>query len=349
MTIRSEASARPPLVDLHRHLDGSIRLATMLELAAQHGIALPGRTAAELRPHVQVEGAVGDLMAFLQRLDLMTAVLADADACRRVARENVEDAKAEGIAYLELRFSPYFMARAGRLDPRDVVGAVVAGAREGSRATGVKVNLIGILSRTFGPDTCRRELDALLAHRDDLVALDLAGDEKNWPADLFVEHFRRGRDAGWAITVHAGEAGGAPSVWAALRELGATRIGHGVRAIDDPALLDHLAEHRIGLEISLTSNVQTNTVPSLAAHPLRRFLERGLLATINTDDPGISAIDLRHELTVAAPEAGLSPEQIRQAQWNAVEIAFLSEEERRELRGEAPRLETPSPERPNSI
>lgn len=324
-----------PLIDLHRHLDGSIRLQTMLELAAQHGLRLPGDTVETLRPHVQLAGAVPDLMAFLARLDVMTSVLADAEACRRVARENVEDARAEGIAYLELRFSPYFMARAHRLDVAEVVAAVVAGAREGSRATGVKVNLIGILSRTFGPGVCRDELAALLTQRAHLVALDLAGDEKNWPAELFTEHFRRGRDAGWAITVHAGEAGGAASVWAALNELGATRIGHGVRAIDDPRLVDHLARHRIGLEISLTSNVQTNTVPDLASHPLKRFLEHGLLATINTDDPGISAIDLRHELEVAAPAAGLTPAQIRQARRNALEIAFLSPAERAELRAAA--------------
>lgn len=337
MSTRSDTAAGPPLIDLHRHLDGSIRLSTMLDLAARHGLELPGRTPAELRPHVQIDGAVGDLLAFLRRLDVMTSVLADAEACRRVARENVEDARREGLAYLELRFSPYFMGRAHRLDLGDVVGAVAAGAREGSAATGVKVKLIGILSRTFGPESCRRELDALLAHRDELVALDLAGDEKNWPAELFVEHFRRGRDAGWAITVHAGEAGGAASVWSALRELGATRIGHGVRAVDDPRLLDHLAEHRIGLEVSLTSNVQTSTVPTLAAHPLRRFLERGLLATINTDDPGISAVDLPHELEVAAPAAGLTPAQVVQAQWNAVEIAFLSPAEREALRARAGR------------
>lgn len=320
------------MIDLHRHLDGSIRLTTMLELAERHGVRLPGKTAEELRPHVQLTEAAPDLIAFLRRLDVMTAVLADPEACRRVARESVEDAAREGLAYLELRFSPYFMARAHRLDVAEVVAAVVAGAAEGARATGVKVKLIGILSRTFGPEVCQGELDALLTQRGHLAALDLAGDEKNWPAGLFVEHFRRGRDAGWAVTVHAGEAGGAASVWAALKELGATRIGHGVRAIDDPALLEYLARHRIGLEVSLTSNVQTNTVTSLASHPLKQFLDRGLLATINTDDPGISGIDLRHELEVAAPAAGLSPEQVRRAQWNALEIAYLSPAEKAELR-----------------
>jgi adenosine deaminase len=320
-----------PVIDLHRHLDGSVRLETMLELARQHRVKLPGDTLEALRPHVQIQGAVGDLMAFLAKLDWMIAVLGDYDACRRVARENVEDAKAEGIDYLELRFSPYFMSRPHGLDPAMVTGAIIEGVAEGSRSTGVKVKLIGILSRTFGAAACMEELEALLVHREYLVALDLAGDEKNYPAGLFVDHFKRGRDAGWAVTVHAGEAGGAPSVWAALRELGATRIGHCVRAVDDPKLMDYLAEHRIGIEANLTSNVQTNTVPNLSAHPLRQFLQRGLLATINTDDPGISGIDLRHEFEVAAPAAGLSAAEIAQTQRNALEIAFLSPAEKAEL------------------
>lgn len=322
-----------PLIDLHRHLDGNVRLATILDLAAQHRIRLPGTTVEELRPHVQVMvEQLPDLVSFLNKLDLMVGVLANPAACRRIAYENVQDAKGEGLDYVELRFSPYFMSRAHGLDPVKVVEAVIDGVAAGVAETGLKVNLIGILSRTFGPDACRIELEALLAHRDAITALDLAGDEKNWPAELFVEHFRRGRDAGWAITVHAGEAGGAASVWAAIRELGATRIGHGVRAIDDPALLDYIAENRIGLELNLTSNVQTSTVPSLAAHPMRHFLERGLLATLNTDDPVISGIDLAFEYHQAAPRAGLTASAIRQAQANALAIAFLTDAEREALR-----------------
>ena len=326
-----EMDATLPLIDLHRHLDGNVRLETILDLGRRHGIKLPGDTVETLRPHVQVTGVMPDLVSWLNKLHWMIAVLGDYDACRRIARENVEDAQGEGLDYVELRFSPYFMAGPNRLDPAKVVEAVVAGIEEGRAKTGLKVKLIGILSRTFGPEACRVELEALLTQRAHLTALDLAGDEKNWPAELFVEHFKRGRDAGWAITVHAGEAGGAASVWMALQKLGATRIGHGIRAIDDPALLDYLRQHRIGLEINLTSNVQTNTVPSFAAHPMKQFLAHGLLATINTDDPVISAIDLRHEYTVAAPAAGLTPEEIHRAQRNALEIAFLSAGEKAAL------------------
>jgi adenosine deaminase len=326
-----------PLLDLHRHLDGNVRLQTILDLAQRHNIPLPATNLEGLRPHVQVlgdkadGGAVPGVMAFIARFAWMMAVLVDYDACRRVAYENVEDARAEGLDYVELRFSPWFMAETHGLDPAGVVEAVVDGVQAAARDLDQPVKLIGILSRTYGPEVAWRELAALLRHRDALVALDLAGDEAHWPGELFVEHFRRARQAGWQITVHAGESDGPHSIWQALRGLNATRLGHAVAAIQDEALLDYLAEHATGIETNLTSNVQTSTVAGYAQHPIRRFVERGLRVTLNTDDPGISAITLRHEYEVAAPAAGLTPSQIRQLQRNALDIAFLSEDERQVL------------------
>jgi len=325
-------SARPPLIDLHRHLDGSVRLETILDLGRLHKIPLPGNSLDELRPHVVVTTPQPGLIEFLAKFKWMTAVLADYDACRRVARENVEDALREGIRYIELRFSPAFMADAHNLDPSRVTAAVIEGAREGEAVSGVKANLIGILTRTYGPVRARRELRALLDHKNEITALDLAGDEGNWPAELFVEHFKEGRGAGWQVTVHAGEAAGAQSIVTAIEQLGATRIGHAVRAAEDAAVMDLLRERRIGIEANLTSNVQTSTVPDYASHPLKKFLESGLLATINTDDPGISGIDLAYELDVAAPAAGLNESQVIRALENAWEIAFLGPEEKARLR-----------------
>ena len=326
-------TGRPPLIDLHRHLDGSVRLSTILDLARIHGIELPAETLEGLRPYVVVSTPQPGLVEFLAKFRWMTAVLADYDACRRVARENVEDARREGIRYIELRFSPMFMADAHHLDPSGVTEAVIEGVREGEVATGLKANLIGILTRTYGPVRARRELRALLDHRAEITALDLAGDEGNWPPELFVRHFEEGREAGWQVTVHAGEAAGARGIITAVEKLGATRIGHAVRAVEDLSLMTMLRERRIGIEANLTSNVQTSTVADYAAHPLKRFLEEGLLATINTDDPGISGIDLPHELDVAAPAAGLSEQQIVQAMENAWEIAFISPDEKAQLRG----------------
>ncbi len=325
-----------PLIDLHRHLDGSVRLTTVLDLAEQHGIELPARNLEGLRPHVQVDGREPGVMAFIARFRWLREVMVSPEACRRIAYENVADARAEGIDYLELRFSPWFMAERHDLDPAAVTEAVVDGIAAGRRDFHLGVGLIGILSRTYGPVAARRELDALLTQRSRLVALDLAGDEQAFPAELFVEHFRIARDAGWGVTVHAGEAAGPESVWSSIRELGATRIGHAVRAVEDPRLLDHMRSRAIGIEANLTSNVQTSAVPSYAAHPLRRYLDDGLLASINSDDPSISGIDLRHEFEVAAPAAGLTARHARRAQECALEMAFLSPEDRRVLaRGSA--------------
>lgn len=320
-----------PFIDLHRHLDGNVRLETVLDLGLKHNIALPARDLESLRPFVQVTSPQPGILAFFEKFKWPMEVLVDHDACRRIAYENVGDAKNEGIDYIELRFSPWFMAQAHQLNPAAVVEAVVDGVETGQRDFNVRANLIGIMSRTYGAADCMKEFEALLTQRAHIVALDLAGDEIHFPGELFVEHFKRGRDAGWQFTVHAGEVDGPHSIWQAIRELGTKRIGHALRAVEDSALMDYLAENQIGVESNLTSNVQISAVPNYASHPLRRFLEHGILATINTDDPGISAITLPHEYNVAAPQAGLSDEQIRQAQRNALTLAFLSAEEKNSL------------------
>lgn len=320
-----------PLIDLHRHLDGSVRLETILELGLKHNLPLPAKNVEGLRPFAQVTTPVPGLLPFFQKFKWHVGVMVDYDACHRIAFENVEDAVNEGIDYIELRFSPWFMAEPHHLNPAGVVEAVVAGIAAATAKFDIKAKLIGIISRTYGTNIGQKELNALLTQRDHLVALDLAGDEVNFPGEWFVDHFKQGRDAGWEITVHAGEAGGSATIWQAIRDLGATRIGHAIAAPEDPALMDYLAEQRIGVEMNLTSNIQTSTVPSYAAHPMKSVLEHGILTTINTDDPGISAIDLPFEYRVAVEEAGLTLQQAAQAQRNALDIAFLSDAEKATL------------------
>lgn len=320
-----------PLTDLHRHLDGNIRAQTILDLGRQFNVALPADSLVDLLPHVQVTETAPDLMSFLQKLDWGVAVLGSLDACRRIAYENVQDAARVGLDYVELRFSPYYMAMNHLLPLQGVVESVVDGVRAGQEECNLEVRLIGILSRTFGADACQQELEAILACRDSVTALDLAGDELGFPGSLFLPHFTRARDAGLHITVHAGEAAGPQSIWQAIHELGAERIGHGVKAIDDPKLMDFLAKHRIGIESCLTSNVQTSTVASLAQHPLKRFLDHGILATLNSDDPAVQGIDIDHEYRLSAPQAGLNADDIHTARRNGLTIAFLSDEEKRAL------------------
>ena len=155
--------------------------------------------------------------------------------------------------------------------------------------------------------------------------MDLAGDEANYPGELFIDHIQEGRSAGWKITIHAGEEAGPDSIWQAVEELGADRIGHGVSAVKDPQLMDYLAEHAIGVECCLTSNYQTGAVEDLRKHPLKEFLSQGIRATINTDDPGISGITISDEYQIASSVVGLNDEQIQQVQSNALEVAFAEE------------------------
>jgi adenosine deaminase len=314
-----------PLIDLHRHIDGTIRLATILDLARQHNLPLPADSLEELRPHIQVTKPETDIMAYFRKFNWMISVLADLDACRRVAYENVLDAAGEGIDYIELRFSPWFMAEPHGLDPAGVVAAVVEGVQAGAADAGeIEVGLIGIISRTYGVEIGMKELRALLTRKADIVGLDLAGDEANFPPALFIEHFKIARDTGWGVTVHAGESAGPESVRSAIEDLGATRIGHALSIVDDPTLMAEMLEKGIGIEANLTSNLHTNSVQSYAAHPLKRWLDMGLLATINTDDPGISPVTLRDEFELAAPQAGLTLEDTGKAQENAMRIAFRS-------------------------
>lgn len=321
-----------PLVELHRHLDGNVRTKTIIDLARQHNLDLPAWTPDKLRPYVQVVTPTPGVMAFIAKFELLRHVMIDYDAVRRITRENLEDAADEEIDYIELRFSPYFMAEPHELDPIGVAEAVCDALEDSEGELPVRAKLIGIMSRTYGLDIAWTELEAAIRCRDrGVVALDLAGDEANYPGELFVEHFRKAQEAGLHTIAHAGEAAGPESIRQAVLELGVERAGHAVHAIDDPATMDLLAERNIAIESCPTSNIQTSTVPSYQDHPLPTFLERGLLVTLNTDDPSISGIDLAHEYRVVQEEMGLDEVDLRQLQENAVQAAFLTAEERAAL------------------
>jgi len=320
-----------PLLDLHRHLDGNIRPATIWQLAEKNGIALPTTQFVDFIPYVQIQHSESDLLAFLKKLDWGVAVLKDLDDVKRVAYENVEDAFNAGLTYAELRFSPYYMSMNHNLPISDVVAAVIDGIQMGMKDFNVKINLIGILSRTFGVEHCQFELDALLNNKQHLIAVDLAGDEYNFPGELFVDHFKQVQNADLQITVHAGEAGGAKSVWQAINELGATRIGHGVATIEDEKLMSYMVNNNIAIESCLTSNFQTGTVTNLSQHPLKAFLDYGIKACLNTDDPAVQGIEIKHEYEVAKKTLLLSDEEISQLQKNAIEVCFLSESDKKEL------------------
>ncbi|GGQ74371.1 adenosine deaminase [Couchioplanes azureus] len=309
-----------PLIDLHRHLEGSIRSSTFLDIARRDGH--PFARVARPRDELVAQGAMGGLLPYLAKVDDRIGVIAGLADWRRVAREAVEDAFDDGLDYVEFRFSPYFIRQQTGLAPEAVADAVAEGVAAGSQVTGLKVGLIATILRDLGPEAAVAQVSAFLTRREMFCGVDLAGNEAGYAAELFRPAFQAVRDAGLHVTVHAGEAAGPASVRAAVRELGAERIGHGVRAAEDPALMAELAQAGVTLEVALTSNTQTGAAPGYRQHQIHALLAAGVPVTLNTDNPRVSDTTLSHEYALARLATGLTEEQVRTVAEQSVRAAF---------------------------
>jgi len=314
-----------PLVDLHRHLEGSLRLSTVLELCVEHHLPLPGESLEELERAVWIHEPVRDIVTIFPKFDLLRQVFLNEAIIRRSVREFLQDAAREGLTHVECRFSPYFIAEMHGLTAMAVTGAVVEAWQEEHLRYPMTSSLIVILSRTYGPEICAQEMDCALAYRERGIAgVDLAGDEMRQPARNFERLFDAARQAGLRVTAHAGEFAGVESIRETLRCLRPERLGHAVRAVDDPRLMDELARAGVAVECCPTSNYLTGTIPSMQAHPLPTFLAHGICATLNTDDPSLmGGLTIQQEYTHAAREMGLNARQLAQVQIHGGTAAFV--------------------------
>ncbi len=323
---------RMPKVDLHRHLEGSLRLQTLAEIAVEHGIDLPAYSIEDLRPYVQVTEDEQNFHSFLAKFRLLRRFYRSREAVERITYEAVADAAADNIRYLELRFNPVALSRAQNFSFSDVtewVGNAIANAQKDHD---IVVRLLLQIGRDEHLQVAEEIIEVALAARHlGVVGIDLAGDEVNYPPHRFAPLFQKASQEGLGITVHAGEAGGANNVRVAIELLRAQRIGHGVRVIEDSDVVRFVRESGVALEVCPTSNFQTGVVGSLSYHPLPDLIALHLPVTINTDDPSISDTTLTDEYMVAALVIGLEPAQIRDTVLTAVNAAFLPEEERRRL------------------
>lgn len=323
-----------PKIDLHRHLEGSLRLDTLADIAIEHGIDLPSYDIDQLRPYVQITDDPPDFQRFLEKFKLLRRFYTSKEALQRVTREAILDAAEDNVRYLELRLNPVALARVQEFPLSDVIEWVKEAVAETQEETGTRTCLILSINRA---ETHLAEdiVDLAIANFGPLVrGIDLTGNEVRYPPRLFKKPFMRARAAGLGLTVHAGEASGAESVRVAVEELNAQRIGHGIHAIGNSDVVSMLYERRIGLEVCPTSNFQTGAVPHLTLHPLLDLFGLRLPVTINTDDPSVSDTTLSDEYIVAVRTIGLAKRMIYQAIWNAVEVAFIPDIERPALRDE---------------
>jgi adenosine deaminase len=329
VTVTREWLARLPKAELHTHLDGSLRPVTLLELADAAGVTLPALTAPALADAMLVRHA-RNLDEYLERYVVTVSVMRSAAALTRIGFELVEDAAAEGIRYLEVRFCPALHGPEVTLE--DTIQAVLQGLASGERTTGTVARLIACGLRTLPPATSLDIARAAVKYAGrGVVAFDLAGAEAGHPAEAHARAFHAARDGGLRITCHAGEAAGPESIRAALTVCGAERIGHGVRLRDDPALESEVADRGVPLEMCLTSNVHTHAVTRIEDHPIRRYFDRGIPVTLNTDSRLMDRISLADEYWLAHTVLGFTAAELVRVARHAFAHAFLPDDELRGL------------------
>ena len=323
-----------PKAELHVHLDGSLRPATLLELGRAAGVDLPAHDADSLRRAMRVDDA-RNLDDYLARFRWTVAVMQTPEAIERIAYEMAADAAADGVRLLEVRYCPALSTAQG-LSLDEVIAAERRGLARGEREFGVSASIINCTLRHLDPDLSVEIAEASVRSRHlGVVAFDIAGGEAHHAAAPHAAAFDLAVQGGLAVTVHAGEAAGPASVWEALETCHAGRIGHGTRIHEDPTLLAHVRDRRIPVEICLTSNVQTRVVPDPAHHPLRRYLDEGLVVTLCSDNWLMSDVTLSAEYALGAGALGLTRGEVRALVLNGFAAAFLPDADRERLGAEA--------------
>ncbi|HEX6313375.1 MAG TPA: adenosine deaminase [Gemmatimonadaceae bacterium] len=319
-----------PKAELHCHLDGSVRPDTLLELGREYHVAMPRDDAEALREYMLVRDA-SSLEEYLTRFATTLSVMQTHEAIERIAHELAVDASREGVWYLETRFAPLLNTRGG-LTPAQALEAAISGLAKAERETGIVARVIVCALRTLAPassiEMARLAVDF---HAHGVVGFDLAGAESLNPPSAHAEAFTYARSHGVACTCHAGEGDGAGSVADAVHSCCVSRIGHGTRLIEDPALTEYVNDRRIALEVCLTSNVQTRAARSLEEHPLPAYLQRGLNVVLNTDNRLMSGTTLTDEYQLASERLGLGLDDLVRMALNGFESAFLPWNDRQAL------------------
>ncbi len=322
---------RLPKAELHCHLDGSLRVATIIDLAQKNNVQLPTTDPDALVKYVSIGDRVGTLEEYISRFDLPLAVLQTPEALTRAAFELAEDAWADGVRYIEVRYSPTLHTRQDMTEAESIE-AVRKGLEQGRDEFGIRSGIIICGIRSIPPEVSLKLASLAVQYKNNgVVGFDLAGTEENFPAKYHRNAFFMILKNNINTTLHAGEAFGPESIHQAIHYCGAHRIGHGTRLREDPALMQYVNDHRLALEVCLTSNVHTGSVSSIQEHPFKYYYEQGLRVTLNTDNRLVSTTTLSQEYLLAKETFGLTIDDFREIIISGFKSAFISHLERREL------------------
>jgi len=330
-SLNFELLKKLPKVELHCHLDGSPRPESILDEANKQGINLPTHDINELTKYLKIDRKLKSLVEYIERFDLTLSVMQTPDALTRFAYELIEDVSQENVRYIEVRYSPILHQKMGMtLD--ESVDAVKKGLKKGEKAFGVKSGIIVCGIRHISPKTSLILADLTVRYKNKgVIGYDLAGAEENFPAKEHREAFYQIRNHNINTTIHAGEAFGPASIHQAIHYCGANRIGHGTRLKQDPGLMKYVNDHRIPLEICLTSNWHTRSVRSLKQHPFKFYYDQGIRVTLNTDNRLMSNTNMTKEFMLAHDLFGFQLDDFREITVTSMKSAFMSHNHRREL------------------
>ena len=321
-----------PKVELHCHLEGAIRTATILDIARQHGLDLPAWDVEALDQHVKVYEQMRDLHAVLEAFAIFQNSIVSPQVVERIAWELFEDSHRQNIHLLEVRFSPDWAFSGHNLDWDAALEGILRAKERAEMGFGMAIGLIAITSRSLGPASCEKTVDWAIRHKNKIQGIDLADSERMYPISEFVHPVLRARDAGLKVTVHSGEDTPASAVVETIQAMAPERIGHGIHIIEDMAAVEFVRERGVTLEVNPWSNYLTNAVPRIEEHPLKRLFDLGVKVTINSDDPEVLDTNLNNEYRIAHEILGMTLEEIATCNRYALEASFLPEEQVQRIR-----------------
>ncbi len=326
-----------PKVELHRHLDCSVRWSTLVDLAPQVGIELAA-TVAEQREQFLITSPMKDLDSVLRKFLNAQKVLASEEILTRIAFEACEDAFNDGIRLLELRYAPTFIADGhSNLNYEKIHRALNKGVEMARKRFPIAIGLIAIIQRIKSFEIAATVTDFAIDHKDSFIALDLADNEEGFDPKKFAPLFQKAQKAGLHITVHSGETPGTLSAqWVkdSVEILGAERIGHGIQIIHNPEVLKFIRDRKIPLEVCPISNYLTQSFKTYAEHPIRQLIKENILVTVNSDDPGVFATTLSDDYQVLHDVHAFTVEDFKRCNKIAFDYSFIPEKEKARFRAD---------------
>ena len=320
-----------PKTEIHCHLEGAIRTQTIIDIAREYNLQLPTYEVDQLDKHVKVLDQMRDLHTVLEAFAIFQNSITSPEVVERIAWELFEDSAKQNIRLFEVRFSPDWAFRGHHLDWDKALEGILRAKDRAEREFDMAIGLIAITSRSLGPESCVRTVDWAIRHKDQILGIDLADSERDFPLREFVQPVMKAKDAGLKVTIHTGEDTPASFIRETIELTNPDRIGHGIHAVEDINVVELIKARGITLEVNPWSNYLTNSVRTIEDHPLKKLFDLGVRVAINSDDPEVLETNLNNEYRIAREILGMSMEDIATCNRYAYESSFIPEEAKQRI------------------